>query len=297
MKSMYKSRVLTFCLFCLPLLAMYLTFSFIPLIKTFIYAFTDWTGYGNEYNWIGFENFKEILHDDVFWPAMLVNIRLYLIGGVCILGLALTCAGLITQSKLRESKYYRIILYMPNIISGVVIAIIWKFIFSPTFGLVNSGLNAIGLGSLAQNWLGNKSTVMGAITVVWTWAGFGYYMLLMVAAIEGIPSTYLEAAEIDGANAVQRFIRIILPLVANMVKTCLVFFTMNAFTGVYSLIKFMTDGGPAGYTRDIIYVMYRSGFGGSKFGYSAALGVTIFILIGSLIAVILRLTRTDDVEY
>lgn len=297
MKSMYKNRVGTFCLFCLPLFAMYILFGFIPLIKTFVYSLTDWSGYGNEYNWIGLDNFKKIMQDKEFWHALTVNLRLWLVGGVCILGLALICAGLITQSKLRESKYYRIILYMPNIISGVVIAILWKFIFSPNFGLINSGLRAIGLDHLAKNWLGTKDTVLGAIMIVWTWSGFGYYMLLMIAAIEGIPSTYLEAAEIDGANAFQRFVRIVLPLVADMVKTCIVFFTLNAFTGVFALIKFMTDGGPAGYSRDIISYLYQNAFGGSKFGYSAALGVVICILVGSLVAVILRLTQTEDVEY
>lgn len=294
---MRKSRIITFCVFCLPLLAMYLWFGFVPLIKTFVYSLTDWSGYGTEYNWIGLENFKQVLHDDEFWRAMTVNIRLYLVGGVCILGLALICAALITQSKLKESKYYRIILFMPNIISGVVIAIIWKFIFSPNFGLINSALSAIGLDNLTRNWLGNKHTVMGAILIVWTWAGFGYYVLLLVAAIEGVPTSYLEAAEIDGANAFQRFIRIVLPLVADMAKTCIVFFTMNAFTGVYGLIKFMTEGGPAGYTKDIIFVMYGKAFTGAKFGYSAALGVTICIVVGSLIAVLLRLTRTESIEY
>ena len=297
MKSIRKSRIITFCVFCLPLLAMYLWFGFVPLIKTFVYSLTDWSGYGNDYNWIGLANFKKVLHDSDFWHAMTVNLRLYLVGGICILGLALICAGLITQSKLKESKYYRIILFMPNIISGVVIAIIWKFIFSPNFGIVNEFLRSIGLDHLAHNWLGEKKTVMGCILVVWTWAGFGYYVLLLVAAIEGVPTSYLEAAEIDGANAVQRFFRIVLPLVADMLKTCLVFFTMNAFTGVYSLIKFMTDGGPADYTQDIIFVMYNNAFTGARFGYSAAIGVTICILIGSLIAVLLRLTRTESVEY
>ncbi len=297
MKASYRNRVGVFCLFCLPLLAMYLTFSFTPLIKTFFYSVTDWSGYG-DYNFIGFQNFERIFKDDDFWRALLNNVRFFIFGGVFVFGLALACAAMITQSKLKESKYYRIILYMPNIISAVVIAVLWKFIYSPNFGLLNSFLRTIGLDHLAVNWLGLKETAFGAIMVVWTWSGFGYYMLLMIAAIEGIPTTYLEAAEIDGANGFQRFIHIVLPMVMNMVRTCLVFFTMNAFTGIYVLVKFMTDGGPAGTTDVIISYIYKTAFGSSKFGLSAAQGVVVCILVGALILFMLKVTKPkDELEY
>lgn len=276
---------------------MYLIFSFTPLIKTFFYSITDWSGYG-DYNFIGFQNFERVFRDKEFWQALLNNVKFFIFGGIFLFGLALVCAAMITQSKLPESKYYRIILYMPNIISGVVIAVLWKFIFSPNFGLLNSLLNAVGLENLTRNWLGLKETAFGCLMVVWIWSGFGYYMLLMIAAIEGIPTTYLEAAEIDGANGMQRFIHIVLPMVMNMVRTCLVFFTMNAFTGIYVLVKFMTDGGPAGTTDVIISYIYRTAFANSKFGLSAAQGVVVCILVGALIMFMLKVTKPkDELEY
>ena len=297
MKANYRNRVGVFCLFCLPLLAMYLLFSFTPLIQTFYYSITDWSGYG-DYNFIGFQNFQKVFNDAKFWNAMFNNVKFFIVGGVIVFGLALLCAALITQSRLRESKYYRIILYMPNILSGVVIAVLWKFIFSPNFGLLNSMLEAVGLADWCKNWLGTKETAFGAIMAVWAWSGFGYYMLLMIAAIEGVPTTYLEAAEIDGANGVQRFIHIVLPMVMNMVRTCLVFFTMNAFTGIYVLVKFMTDGGPSGKTDVIIRYIYSTAFGSSKFGLSAAQGVVVCILVGALIMIMLKVTKPkDELEY
>ena len=297
MKANYRSRVGVFCLFCLPLLAMYILFSFVPLIKTFYYSITDWSGYG-DFNYIGFENFTKVFKDAKFWSAMYNNVKFFFVGGIIVFGLALLCAALITQSRLRESKYYRIILYMPNILSGVVIAVLWKFIFSPNFGLLNSLLENIGLASWCRNWLGTKETAFGAVMAVWTWAGFGYYMLLMIAAIEGVPTTYLEAAEIDGANAIQRFIHIVLPMVMNMVRTCLVFFTMNAFTGIYVLVKFMTGGGPSGKTEVIISYIYQTAFGKSKFGLSAAQSVVVCILVGALIMIMLKVTKPkDELEY
>ena len=297
MKANYRNRVGVFCLFCLPLLAMYLIFSFTPLIQTFYYSVTDWSGYG-DYNFVGFQNFQKVFKDADFWNAMFNNVKFFIVGGVIVFGLALLCAALITQSKLRESKYYRIILYMPNILSGVVIAVLWKFIFSPNFGLLNSMLEAVGLADWCKNWLGTKETAFGAIMAVWAWSGFGYYMLLMIAAIEGVPTTYLEAAEIDGANGVQRFIHIVLPMVMNMVRTCLVFFTMNAFTGIYVLVKFMTDGGPSGKTDVIIRYIYSTAFGRSRFGLSAAQGVVVCILVGALIMIMLKITKPkDELEY
>lgn len=276
---------------------MYLIFSFTPLIKTFFYSVTDWSGYG-DYNFVGFKNFVTVFNDKIFWKSLLNNVKFFIFGGIFVFGLALVCAAMITQSKLKESKYYRIILYMPNIISGVVIATIWKFIFSPNFGLLNSLLDAVGLDHLMTNWLGTKETAFGAIMVVWVWSGFGYYMLLMIAAIEGIPTTYLEAAEIDGANGMQRFIHIVLPMVMNMVRTCLVFFTMNAFTGIYVIVKFMTGGGPASTTSVIIYHIYNTAFGSSKFGLSAAQGVVVCILVGALIMFMLKVTKPkDELEY
>lgn len=276
---------------------MYLTFSFTPLIKTFFYSVTDWSGYG-DWNFVGIENFLRVFRDKEFWQALLNNVKFFIFGGVFVFGLALVCAAMITQSKLSESKYYRIILYMPNIISGVVIAVLWKFIFSPNFGLLNSLLNSVGLEHLTRNWLGLKETAFGCLMVVWVWSGFGYYMLLMIAAIEGIPTTYLEAAEIDGANGMQRFIHIVLPMVVNMVRTCLVFFTMNAFTGIYVLVKFMTDGGPAGTTNVVISYIYQTAFGNSKFGLSAAQGVVVCILVGALIMFMLKVTKPkDELEY
>ncbi len=295
MKANYKNRVGVFCLFCLPLLAMYLIFSFTPLIKTFFYSVTDWSGYG-DYNFVGFENFVKVFKDEVFWKSLLNNVKFFFVGGIFVFGLALVCAAMITQSKLKESKYYRIILYMPNIISGVIIAVLWKFIFSPNFGLLNNFMTLLGLEP--QNWLGQKDTAFTCLMIVWVWSGFGYYMLLMIAGIEGIPTTFLEAAEIDGANGMQRFIHIVLPMVINMVRTCMVFFTMNAFTGIYVLVKFMTDGGPANSTQVIISYIYQTAFTKSRFGLSAAQGVVVCILVGALIMFMLKVTKPkDELEY
>ena len=295
MKANYRNRVGVFCLFCLPLLAMYLIFSFTPLIKTFFYSITDWSGYG-DYNFVGFDNFVKVFNDEVFWKSLLNNVKFFFFGGIFVFGLALVCAAMITQSKLKESKYYRIILYMPNIISGVIIAVLWKFIFSPNFGLLNNFMTLLGLEP--QNWLGQKDTAFTCLMIVWVWSGFGYYMLLLIAGIEGIPTTYLEAAEIDGANGIQRFIHIVMPMVMNMIRTCMVFFTMNAFTGIYVLVKFMTDGGPANTTQVIISYIYRTAFTNSRFGLSAAQGVVVCILVGALIMFMLKVTKPkDELEY
>ncbi len=298
MKSVRKQKVLTFSIFVLPALINFLYLFAIPFLKTFYYCFTDWNGISKEYNFVFLGNFKRLFRDKVVWQSLWNNIKFCLFGGILTFGIAIFNAVVITQSKLRERKFYRITFYIPNILSTVIVTLLWMFIYNPSFGILNSTLKAIGLEQWALLWLGNKSTVIPALIVVWVWMSVGFYMILYISAIEGIPQELFEAAEIDGANVWHKFRKITWPLVMETTKTALVFFFINAFSGVFTLVDIMTDGGPFKSSEVLTHYMYKQAFRLSDFGYATAIGVFVFFVVLLVSGAMLLLTRRKDViEY
>jgi len=285
-----------FAVCVVPALLVFLYFVVVPFLETFYYCFTDWNGMTKTYNFIGFKNFEKIFNDKIFWLSLKNNIKFCVWGGILTFGIGIFNAVLITQSDLKEKNVYKILFFIPQILSIVAVAAIWKFIYNPEWGILNGLLDALGLGALKHTWLGEKSTVVGALIVVWVWISVGFYMVLFIAAIEGISKDIFEAATIDGATRWQQFWTITFPLIAETTKTCVIFFLINAFTGVYSLVKTMTEGGPAHGSEVVTSYMYNQAFVRSKFGLGTAMGVTMVVLVAILSAILLLATRKKDAE-
>ena len=298
MKSIRRNKLIAFSLFVIPALAIYVLFVTIPFLKTFYYSLTDWNGISETYNFVGFSNFEKLFQDKIMWKSLVNNIEICLIGGVLTFLVAIFNAVIITQSKLREKKFYRIVYFIPNILSATIVSLLWMFIYNPSFGLLNGFLKGIGLHDLTKVWLGNKTTVIPCITVAWVWMSVGFYMVMYISAIESIPTGLFEAAEIDGSTAWHKFRYITWPLLKETTKTSLVFFFVNAFSSVFNMVKIMTDGDPARASEVLTNYMYKTAFRQSSFGYGTAIGVFTFFLILLLSGVVLLLTRTKDViEY
>lgn len=298
MRAIKKQRIWTFCVFALPALLIFGYFFFIPFCKTFYYCLTDWNGISKTYNFVWFQNFKRLLSDEIVWKALYNNLLFCIIGGILTFGIAIFNAVVITQGNLREKTFYRIVFYIPNILSTVIVTLLWMFIYNPSFGILNSALKAIGLEEWALLWLGNKSTVVPALIVVWVWMSVGFYMILYISAIEGIPQDLFEAAALDGASEWQKFKSITWPLILETTKTALVFFFINAFSGVYTLVDIMTEGGPAYSSEVLTHYMYQQAFRLSDFGYATTIGVFVFILLIIVTGAMLLMTKKKGVtEY
>ncbi len=296
MKSTIAKKRIMFAICVIPALAVFLYFVAVPFLETFYYCFTDWNGMTKTYNFIGFKNFEKIFRDKIFWLSLKNNVKFCVWGGLLTFGIGIFNAVLITQSNLKEKNVYKILFFIPQILSIVAVAAIWKFIYNPEWGILNGLLDTVGLGTLKHTWLGEKSTVVGALIVVWVWISVGFYMVLFIAAIEGISKDVFEAATIDGASSWQQFWTITFPLIAETTKTCVIFFLINAFTGVYSLVKTMTEGGPAHGSEVVTSYMYNQAFVRSKFGLGTAMGVTMVVLVAILSAILLIATRKKDAE-
>ncbi|MDD6685190.1 MAG: sugar ABC transporter permease [Lachnospiraceae bacterium] len=293
-----KKKVRLFFLMVIPPLAVYIFFEVIPFLQTFYYAFTDWNGISDTYNFIGFKNFIKLGSDSTFWTSFWHNMKFCIYGGIGTFVIALLNSALLSHSKVKGKNFFRAVFFIPNILSITVVSMLWLLIYNPNFGLLNSFLNLFTHTPITKAWLGTKSTALICLISPWVWMSVGFYMVLFNSAIEGMPDSYFEAAEIDGASKWQTFWYITMPLLKETIRTALVFFFINAFSGVFTLVNVMTDGAPAKSTEVMTNYMYRIAFQQSNMGYATAIGVVVFLFVLFLTGIMLLLTRSKDVlEY
>jgi N-acetylglucosamine transport system permease protein len=278
-----------------PVLIGYCYFGILPYIKGFYYSFFKWSGYTQVMNFVRFENFSRLLGDKNLFNALYNNFIIFVISTIVTFVLALFFAVVITRSRFRETILYRVTYFFPYVMPTVAIAILWRFIFNPTVGILNGLLTMLKLESLTHAWLGEKATVLGAVTAPIIWGSLGFFMVLFIAGIQNIPATLYEAAQIDGAGEFQQFARITFPLLWEIMRTMIVFFISGSI-GCFALVRVM-----AGLTNPAAEVlgtyMYKHAFQYTDFGYGTAVGVFIFILALVLALIMRGLTRKEIVEY
>ena len=298
MKSLTRRRRGVFVLFTVPAVALFIWLCLLPFFELFYYSFTNWNGIAPTYKFVGFTNFTKLLKDPKIWNGLKNNLTFTFVGGIVTYALAFFNSSIICQSNLKGRKLYQTLLFIPNVMSSVIVSTVWFFIYNPNTGVLNELLAAIGLEAWQQLWLNDKKLVVYCLTVVWVWAAQGFYMVLISSAIEAVPKDYIEAASIDGANGWQRFWQITVPLIKETIKTSLVFFFINSFSGVYTYVDVMTKGGPAGASEVMTTYLYKQAFQQAKYGYGAAISAFVFVVIMVVCCIMLLLTRTkDSVEY
>jgi multiple sugar transport system permease protein/raffinose/stachyose/melibiose transport system permease protein len=269
-------------------------FIIIPSLTSIQLSFTNWDGINPNYRYIGFDNYIEILTSRRFYSALGHTLLLTIIVsiGENILALALAIA----LDKVRWLKgFFRSIFYIPVLISGVVSGFIWLTMFNWNFGVFNSLLRQGGLESLAVNWIGDPNIVLYSLAITIIWKGAGYYMVIYLAGLQGIPKDCLESAVIDGANPWQSFWHIIFSLLSG---TMTINFTLSLINGlkIFDQIVVMTNGGPGFASETITYLIYRVAFSESRQGFGTALAVILFIIIFILNAIQSRTLRMREVE-
>jgi len=279
MNMSMKTRRGFFIAACLlPGLALFLLFKVYPTIQIFQKSLYLWTGVGDKPKFIGLQNFADMFRDDVFLLALRNTGFLMLIVPAITLLIALVNASLLTQSKLKEKSFYRTVFFFPSILSFVVIAILWSFIYHPTMGFVNSGLELLGLGDWAMSWLGDQRTVLWALAVTLIWQAAGYYMVMYMAGIDGISPDLYEAASLDGASRIKQFFTITIPMLWEIIRVTIIFSINGVLTISFVIVSVMTAGGPDRHSEVVMTYLYNQAFTNSNFGYAMAIGVFIFIV-------------------
>ncbi|MWV44766.1 ABC transporter permease subunit [Paenibacillus sp. HJL G12] len=282
--------------FLLPTFILFCIFTIYPLIRGLYLSFFDWSGGSETMNFIGFGNYKDLLNDEVIPTAIKNDYFLVFWKVILIMLFATFFAVSLTRLKLKEYGLYRVIFFFPNIISVAVIGVLWSFIYNPHLGFLNSFLSLFTRHPVETNWLGDSRLAMWSLLPPSVWAGIGFYMLLIIASILGIPSSLYEAASIDGAGQWKQFTKITLPLIWEQFKTSIIHIVITTLNGSFIIVKLMTDGGPDNHTQVLGYYLYQMGFKQFHLSYGATIGVLILILSIITTLILQRLLRRDTIE-
>jgi multiple sugar transport system permease protein len=260
--------------FLAPNISGFLVFTLIPVFASFMLAFCQWDIL-NPAKFVGLGNFITLVTDKFFWRYF-YNTLFFMLGIPLGMAASLGLALLISQS-LKGVTFFRTIFFLPVVCSMVAVALLWRWIYNPDFGLLNSFLRFLGFTDLPQ-WLSSTFWAKPAIMIMGVWQGAGYNMLLYLAAIQGIPRTYYEAAEIDGATKGQQFLNITWPLLGPTNFFMIIMGVIGGFQ-TFGSIFVMTAGGPAGSTTTIVYYIYNNAFQWFKMGYASSIAWFLFLIM------------------
>ncbi|MBR7795875.1 ABC transporter permease subunit [Agaribacter marinus] len=293
-----KKQKYLFLAFCLvPTFIMFAIFTLYPLFSGLYYSFFDWSGASQHKEFVGLANYISLLKDAIIPDTIIHDYFLVVTKVIGIMILAMFFAVALTQLKIKEAPFYRIVFFFPNIMSVVVIGILWTFIYNPNLGLINSGLEFLGLESFAKPWLGDENWALPSLVLPSIWAGIGLFLLMLMGGIANVSKSYYEAAEIDGASQWQQFWKVTLPLVWPQIKISVLYIVITTLNGSFIIVQVMTGGGPNNATHVMGSYLYQQAFVQYNFGYGATIGVMILILSLLTVLILQFFMRREKVEY
>ncbi|MBB2791809.1 UNVERIFIED_ORG: raffinose/stachyose/melibiose transport system permease protein [Rhizobium pisi] len=259
-----------------PALALYAVFTLLPIAATFWLSFNSSAGFNTFASFVGFGNYAKAAHDPIVWKSLVhtfvwLAYHVLMAGG---LGLLLALA----VSRLRFTRvFFRTAFFLPHLVSLAVVGVIWANIYDPFFGLLNTALTRIGLGAFTQGWLSDPALVLFSVNVASSWQGFGLYMLLFIAGLQNIDRSLYDAAEVDGANALQQLIYVTLPGLREVMTFVVSLAMINGLKG-FATVFVMTNGGPFYQSELITTYIYRLAFQSQDHGLAAVLCILLSLL-------------------
>jgi multiple sugar transport system permease protein len=269
-----KHQTLWIILFLTPSLIGLLFFVVIPIIASLGLTLFQWNLL-NDPIFIGLQNFKELFSDHKFWAAFRHTLY-FIVGYIPLVMICSIAVALVLNQKLIGRKLLRTAFYIPVVSAWVAVALLWTWIFNPKYGLINFLLGFIGVTGPA--WLYDPQWAMIAIIITSVWKDTGFFMLMFLSGLQNIPSSYYEAAEIDGANSAQKFWYITFPLLTPTTFFAITMALINSFQ-VFDQISIMTDGGPAGATTVVVQQIVSNAFEYSRMGYASTISWVLFIFV------------------
>ncbi|SEG90842.1 carbohydrate ABC transporter membrane protein 1, CUT1 family [Actinacidiphila yanglinensis] len=280
-------------LFVVPALVVYAFVVLYPSIAGVVYAFTDWSGIGS-FSFVGLDNFHTLLHDDRALASvgntLLLTVAIVVVQNAIGLLLALG-----VNTNIRSKALLRVVFFAPAVVSPVMVAFLWKYVYNPENGAgLNGILGAVGLGGLRQDWLGNPSLTLWSVAGMVVWQYAGYSMVIFLAGLQGVPAELHEAARIDGAGAWQRFRYVTWPLLAPALTINLMLSTIGGLK-LFDQVYAATDGGPGTSSETLSTVLYKEAFVYGKFGYSTAVALVLALFVAAVSLIQLRYLRAREV--
>lgn len=280
--------------FLLPAVLLFLVFFIYPLISVIWISLHKGNVASEKMTWVGGANYTRLFSDSVFWMVFWHNLQIVVIAGISTLILALGTAVALTKIR-RGRNFFRIVFLFPNIMSAVATAVLWSFIFNPSFGIVNGLLRSIGLEEWAHAWLGEPGTALPVTILVHIWTIAGFYIVLFYAGLLRIPADYSEAARIDGATGWQEFRHVTLPLLQDIMQIATIYVVINS-VNIFALVYLFNEGRAARYNGVLLTYMYEQAFNNGNYGYACAIGVMTLITVLACAAIVNLFFRRDAVE-
>lgn len=285
---------LTLALFVLPALLIYILFQILPLIGAVFFSFMEWNGIGGSaLEFVGIKNYVSAFQNPDFILSLKNMFKMVVFSVLFHTPIALVMAAVI-NTKCKGYRIFKALFFVPTVFPLTAVGLMWYFVFMPT-GVFNSFLKVLGLGSVAQAWLVNPATAMKTIVFVNIWAGVGYYMVILLAGLTTISEDVYEAAAIDGANKLQCFFQITVPMLKPTIAMCILMDIIGSVK-VFDLVFAMTGGGPNGLTNLPTTLMYNEAFKYSHYGLGSAIGIIIMVicLAGTMLSNKLTSKKNDQ---
>jgi ABC-type sugar transport system permease subunit len=285
----------------IPALVLYLGLFIYPAVRAFWVSLHTWTGFTTEMEFVGLKNFARLIRDDIYWMSLLTTLKVIFIGGTAIFLLAFLFTFFLT-SGIKGKKIYRAIIFYPNVVAPIALATFWSFLYNPRFGLINGLFRLVGLESLTQTWTG-PDLIFWAVLVALIWTYVGFFMVILLSGTEKIPPDYFDVARIAGANRMQIFFRVTVPLVWDVLVIAIVLWIIISVKMFEFLFAFGGGGGiaaPMPLWTNAVY-MFVLTFGRRvtiyKIGYGTTVAVTMLFLVIVLSGIARLLLRRERVEF
>ena len=293
MKSKFKRTGFIFACVA-PAVILFAIFMVAPTFNVFRLSMYQRSTFNPNEVFIGLKNFEMLMKDANFIRSMQNMLLLIVMVTVFTMGTALVFAGILTREKLRGNDFFRIVFYIPNILSVVVISGIFSAIYDIDRGLLNSILNLFGKEGIL--WKGEQHVIM-SLVIAMVWQAIGYYMVMYMASMSAVPGSLYESAGLDGADRVTQFFQITIPLIWTNIRTTLTFFIISTINMAFLFVSAMTGGGPNNASNVALLYMYNQKNLGGGYGYAMAIGVVIFLVSFGLSALVNKVTEREILEY
>ena len=293
LKSKGRSRFIFLCV--APAVILFTVFMIIPTLNVFRMSLFERGAYSPTETFVGLNNFEVLFQDAKFIRSMQNTILLIVVVTIITFFFALTFAAILTREKIKGQGLFRVIFYIPNILSIVVISGIFSAIYKPENGMLNALLSFFAGDTVQILWKDAK-LVMVSIIIAMVWQAIGYYMVMYMASMSAVSLSLYESASLDGAGRITQFFQITIPLIWTNIRTTLTFFIISNINMAFLFVKAMTSGGPGGASEVALSFMYNQKDAG-LYGYSMAAGVVIFLFSFALSALVNRATKRTPLEY
>lgn len=291
-----KSRNIFISVFIIPPLLLFAIFILIPMIQGLYLGFFEFKGFSSS-TFVGFKNFAKLIKDPIMYKSIYNDLFIALISTAITIPIALFLSTTLSLSKIKGSGFFKTVMFFPSVMSLVIVVTIWIMMLSPSFGVINTLLMKLGLISQEVAWIGQEDTVLWSIVFIKVWAAIGFYVVILSAAIGGIPEELFDASKIDGASMIRNIVNIVLPLIRGQINFCIIIMMIGSINGSFTMIMLLTEGGPNHASTVMGFYLWENAYRYSQQGYAAAIGVIILAVTMILYLISKKLLNQETYQY